>query len=92
MTMSGEALSEKWRRTKPDLNLIAGIHGPRFTVMIDISCPYGRTPYGKKTFEKVSFDKLEKYARLAQEVRSIGDLPVEIIPVIVSSLGAVHEQ
>jgi hypothetical protein len=87
----GEWLSEEARRLRPDLNFIANTHGTRFTVIINISCAYGQSSYGENTLEKVDIDKLEKYARLAQEVKMTGDMPVKIISVIVSFLGAVHE-
>jgi hypothetical protein len=54
--------------------------------MTDISCPYARISYGENTLENVYIDKLDKYARLAQEVKEIRDKAVKIIPVIVSSL------
>jgi hypothetical protein len=37
---------------RPDLNFIASTFGSQFTVMIDISCPYGRISYGENTLEK----------------------------------------
>jgi hypothetical protein len=40
--------------------------------------------------DKVTVDKLDKYKELAQELRGIRRMRVEIISVIVSSLGAVH--
>jgi hypothetical protein len=39
--------------------------------------------------QKASGDKLEKYAMLAREVKVGRDMPVGIIPIIVSPLGAV---
>jgi hypothetical protein len=42
------------------------------------------------TLEKVYIDKKEKYGKLAQETSNIREIHVEIIPIIVSSLGAVH--
>jgi hypothetical protein len=89
--MQGEGLSEETRRFRPDLNFISSTHVTRFTVMIDISCPYGRISHREKTLAKVYNDKLEKYARLVQKVKAIRDMLVEIIPVIISSLGTVHE-
>jgi N-glycosylase/DNA lyase len=59
-------------------------------VLIDISCLYGRISYGANTLEKVYIDKKEKYIKLAQETSNIREMHVEIIPIIVSSLGAVH--
>jgi hypothetical protein len=44
------------------------------------------------TLEKICVDKLEKPRRLTHETKTIWDIRVEIIPVIVSSLGAVHAQ
>jgi hypothetical protein len=91
-TMRGEGLSEEMRRLKPDLNFVASTYGMRFTLIIDISCPYGCISYGENTLRKVYVDKLEKYARLAQEIKADQYMLMEIIPVIVSSLGVVHEQ
>jgi hypothetical protein len=61
-TMGGEGLSEEMRRLRPDLNFVlASMCGTRFTVMIDISCPYGHILDSKNTLQKVYVDKLEKY-------------------------------
>jgi hypothetical protein len=59
-------------------------------VLIDISCPCGRVSYGANTLDKVSIDKKEKYSKLAQETNNNREMYVEIIPIIVSSLRAVH--
>jgi hypothetical protein len=40
----------------------------------------------------VYIDKLEKYAMIAREVKAEPDVPVGTIPMIISSLGALHEQ
>jgi hypothetical protein len=76
------------------LNFVAGSStcGTLFTVLIDISCPYGRISYGENTLEKVYVDKLEKYGRLARDLETIRNMKVEIIPIIASSLGAVYSQ
>jgi hypothetical protein len=89
--MIGEGLTGEMQRLRSDLNCVASIFGTRFTVMIDISCPHGRISHGGKALQKVYLHKFEKYAILAREIKAEGDMPVEIIPVIVSSLGATHE-
>jgi hypothetical protein len=77
-----------------DLNFVVGSSTCRtlFTVLIDISCPYGRISYGENTLEKVYVDKLVKYGRLARELETIRNMKVEIIPIIASLLGAVYPQ
>jgi hypothetical protein len=87
-----ERLTEEVRSLRPDMSFIAETFSLTFTVLIDISCPYGRIAYRKNTLEKVYVDKMEKYRRLADEIRAIRRMPVEIIPIIVSSLGAVHKR
>jgi hypothetical protein len=92
-TMQSERLSDATRRLRPDLNFVlASMCGTRFVVMMDISCPYGRIAHGENTVQKVSIDRLEKYEQMAQEVKEDRDMPVDIIPVIVSSIWVIHEQ
>jgi hypothetical protein len=90
VALHDEGLSEGVRRLRPDLNFIASERGEQFTVLIDISCPFGRISYRDNTLDKVSLDKRAKYKELASELRRIRGMKVAIIPVIVSSLGAVH--
>jgi hypothetical protein len=90
VALHDEGLSEDVRRLRPDLNFVASEAGEQFTVLIDISCPFGRISYGESTLDKVSLDKRTKYRELASELRRIRRMKVAIIPVIVSSLGAVH--
>jgi hypothetical protein len=90
VALHDEGLSEEVRRLRPDLNFVASERGEQFTVLIDISCPFGRISYGENTLDKVSLDKRAKYRELATELRRIRGMKVIIIPVIVSSLGAVH--
>jgi hypothetical protein len=87
-----QGLSEEVRSLRPDLNFVASSFaaGAFYTVLIDISCPYGRISFGDNTLEKVYVDKLVKYGRLARELQTLRHMRVEIIPVIVSSMGAVH--
>jgi hypothetical protein len=85
-----EGLSEEVRSLRPDLSFVTKIFGSIHTVLIDISCPYERISYGANTLEKVYIDKKEKYNKLAQGTSNIREMHVEIIPIIVSSLDAVH--
>jgi sialic acid synthase SpsE len=85
-----EDLLKEVRSLKPDLNFVTRSFGSSHTVLIDISCPYRRISYGANILEKVYIDKKEKYSKLAQERSNIQEMHVEIIPIIVSSLGAVH--
>jgi hypothetical protein len=86
-----EGLSEEVRRLRPDLNFVANFRRTLSTVLIDVSCPFGRISHGVDTLKKVYVDKLAKYADLARELQRLRHMPVQIIPVIVSSLGAVFE-
>jgi hypothetical protein len=82
-------LSDEVRILRPDMNFVASSFagGALYTVLVDISCPDGRISYGESTLEKVYVEKLVKYGRLAREFETIRGMRVEIIPVIVSSLG-----
>jgi hypothetical protein len=59
-------------------------------VFIDISCPDRRMSYEENTLEKVYIDKRDKYRRLAEETKQIRRMEVKIIPIVISSPGAVH--
>jgi hypothetical protein len=85
-----ESLSEELRSLRPDLNFVTRTFGSSHIVLIDISCPYRRISYGTNTLEKVYLDKKKKYNRLVQETSNIVKIHVEIILIIVSSLGAIH--
>jgi hypothetical protein len=85
-------LSEQVRSLRPDLNTIASRSGLPFTLLIDISCLYGRISYGGNTSETVYIDKLEKYRRLTHETGTIRGMKIETIRVIVSSLGIVYAE
>jgi hypothetical protein len=91
-TMQDEPRSEERGRLTPDLKFSANTHCTRFTVMIDISCPDRDISSRENMLEKVYIDKLEKSATPVPEVKAIRDMPAKIIPVILSSLGPVHEQ
>jgi hypothetical protein len=91
-TMVRQSLTEETRRLRPNLNFVANTFVTRFAAMIDISCPTGRISYGENTSQKMYVDKLEKSMMLARDVKAEREMSVEIIPVIVSPLGAVHEQ
>jgi hypothetical protein len=73
----------------PDLIFVARRFRSSHTMLIDISCLSGRISHGASTLAKVSLDKKAKYCKLAQETSNIREVRVEIIPIIVSSLGAV---
>jgi hypothetical protein len=72
------------------LNFVTISFGPSPTMLIDISYSYGRISYWAKTQEKVYIDKKEKYNKPAQETSNIWEMHVEIIPIIVSSLGTAY--
>jgi hypothetical protein len=61
-------------------------------MLIDVSCPFGRISYARNALKKVYVDKLGKFAELARELQRIRRMRVQIIPVIVSSLGAIHAE
>jgi hypothetical protein len=46
--------------------------------------------YGNNTLGNVYVDKMHKYSELAREIRRVRRMRVKIIPIIVSSLGAVY--
>jgi hypothetical protein len=93
-TVQDYGLSDEVRRLRPDLKFVASTftNGGHFTVLVDVSCSYGRIYYGENTLKKVFVDKLEKCRRLAHELEASRDMRVEIILVIVSSLGAVNPE
>jgi hypothetical protein len=92
ITIREKSLSDEVRSLRPDISFVAESFTKSYTVLIDISCPYGRIAYRKNTLEKVHVDKLEKYRRLVEETTAIRRMYVEIIPIIVSSLGAVYKR
>jgi hypothetical protein len=85
-----KGLSEKVRSLRPDLSFVTRTVGSGNMVPIDISCPDGRISYRANTLEKVYIDKKEKCNRRVQETRKTWKRQAEIIPIIVSPLGAVH--
>jgi hypothetical protein len=85
-----EGLSEEVRSLRPNLNFVTGSFESSHTMLIDISCPSRRISDGANTLEKVYIDKKDKYSKLAQETSNIREIYVEIIPIIVLSLEAVH--
>jgi hypothetical protein len=91
-TMQREPLSNATRRLGPDLTFVASVMGTRLKVMMNISYASGRIAHEENTLQKVCTDKLEKYKHLAEEVKADRDIPVDIILVIVSSMGAAHGQ
>jgi hypothetical protein len=87
VTLEIEGLSERTKSQKPDIHFrIIGNQA----IFIDVSCPYGRITYGDNSLEVAYEEKIRKYTRLATEVRNLTGTYVTIIPVIVSSLGAVY--
>jgi hypothetical protein len=90
--MERESPREETRRLRLDLHFVTSTFATRFTVIIDISCPYGRISHGKNAPQKVCVDRLKKSGILARELKADRDISMAIIPVIVSPLGAVHEQ
>jgi hypothetical protein len=93
-TIHEEWLTEAVRSLRPDLSFITKTwrHPTPFTVFMEVSCPYGRKSYGENTLEKVYLDKMVKYRDLADQTKRIRRMDVQIIPIIVSSLGAVYEK
>jgi hypothetical protein len=89
-----DRLMEAVRNLRPDLSFITKTsrRPSPFTVFMDVSYPYGRKSYGGNTLEKVYFDNMVKYKELAEEMKRIWAMDVQIIPIIVSSLGAVYHK
>jgi hypothetical protein len=85
-----EDLSEEVRSLRPNLKVVTQLFGSSRTVILDISCASGRISSGANTLEKVCIDMKEERTNLAREISNIREMHVEIIPIIISSLGAVH--
>jgi hypothetical protein len=85
-----ESLSEEVRSLRQDLNFVRRPFGSSYTILIDISCPDGLISSGMSTLAKAYLDKKEKYTRLAEETSNIRQMHMEVIPIILSSLGAVQ--
>jgi hypothetical protein len=64
--MERESPREGTRRVRSDLHFVASTFATRFTIMIDISCPYRRISHGKNAPQKVCVDRLKKSAMLAR--------------------------
>jgi hypothetical protein len=75
---------------RPDLNFATRTFGSSHTVLIDISCPSGPISYETNTSEKGCIEKKTKSSRPAQKTSNLREMQIEIIPIIVSLLGAVH--
>jgi hypothetical protein len=85
-----ECLSEEVQSLRPYLNFVRRIFRFSHTVSINNSCPYGRISYGTNMMEKVCLGNKEKYGISAQETSNIREMHVNIFPIIISPLGAVH--
>jgi hypothetical protein len=58
--------------------------------LIEITCPYGRITPERNTMEDAFEFKMNKYQKLAEEIEEKTGTKVKVIPVIVSSMGAVY--
>jgi hypothetical protein len=58
--------------------------------IVEFSCPYGHISHGGDTLETVYQRKIGKYQERAKEVRAIRGQQVNVMAVIVSSMGAVY--
>jgi hypothetical protein len=61
----------------------------RLPEIIEFSCPYGHISHGRDALERVCEQKKNKYADLANELKSLRHEEVRVTAVIVSSMGAV---
>ena len=85
-------------RLKPDLV----IRNPEHIVIVDATCPYGgsilqQTEEGQlikrgRNLEKAFALKMEKYEPLRRALMSRYGSPVEILPIVVSSLGIIYKR
>jgi hypothetical protein len=85
-----EGLSEEQRRKRPDLSLVWREGQEERIEIIEITCPYGKISHGENTLKHTFEYKRNKYAALAAEVETITGDKVRVIPIIVSSFGAVY--
>jgi hypothetical protein len=89
-TISADGLSEEVRRQRPDITIVRR-EGERECVdIIEFTCPYGQRSHGRDTLEQAFQYKKEKYSRLTKEIYDLKGAKTRIIPVIVSSMGAVY--
>jgi hypothetical protein len=79
ITIKEQPFSDQVRDSRPDLHFVAKSFGSYFTVLIHISCPYGRFSDGQNKVEKVYLHKLEKHNRLADETKTIRNICAKII-------------
>jgi hypothetical protein len=90
--LEGIQLSEEVRLQRPDLIVMRKKDGRIRMEIIEVTCPYGRISKERNTLESLWDFKMRKYQKLAQEVEEKAKIEVRIIPVIVSSLGAVFSK
>jgi hypothetical protein len=87
-----EGLSETVKMQRPDLTIIRRDGQKKRMELIEITCPYGRIAHGQDTL-KYSFDyKMNKYQKLVGEVEKITGMRTRVIPIVVSSFGAVYTE
>jgi hypothetical protein len=85
-----EGLSEEVVRQRPDIAIVRKKGEREFVDLIEFTCPYGHRSHGEDTLKQAFEHKREKYSRLAKEIYELKGTKTTVIPVIVSSMGAVY--
>jgi hypothetical protein len=85
-----ENLSAESRNLRPDIVFLRRENEHELWEIIEFSCPYGYMTHERNTLEHTFQQKIQKYARLAQEISEITHIRARVSAMIVSSLGAVH--
>jgi hypothetical protein len=85
-----EGLSPRVSALRPDISFVRRGASTNYTELIDISCPYGRITYGDSSLEKTYSAKITEYRESADELQQQRRFYTNIIPIIVSSIGAVY--
>jgi hypothetical protein len=85
-------LSENSIRLRPDMWFVRKEDGNEIIEILEFSCPYGCVEDNIISLDRVFGDKFQKYTNLAEEISHITSKPAKVHPIIISSLGAIHNE
>jgi hypothetical protein len=81
---------QELRALRPDMTFRRSTTKGEEMEILELSCPYGHISHGQDTLRAVYDRKMAKYRELQDEIRSRTRQPVNLTPIIVSSMGAVY--
>ena len=87
LNIDGKQVKESLRNLKPDIVT----WDKKRIILVEFSCPYANIGSAGNTLDLVYNKKINKYKELADECKTIYKRKVSVYAIIVSSLGAIHE-